>query len=801
VAYADAAPQDEMKLSDTELLSILAAEKQASIGFENSTELDRKRQQSLEYSKGEMKDVPSLPNRSKAVSTDVADAIETVLPDLMEIFTGGEDVASFDPQGEEDEEGAKQETEYVNYVAFRKLGGWKLLYTAIKDALQVDTGIIDTWWADEEKTDEKQFQGITAPQLSMLMENGFVILEKEPVPAGPDGLETYNVKAEQTYDAGCIKSAAVDPSNLSVAPDTVDIADGTYCVVRSFPRAQSLVDQGFEKELVDQLPDYPNRGDEQTERSRDLSGEQDTSNSGAANKHLRTVQVLKHWVRVDGDQDGKTELWCVHTDDQCKVILDKRKVNRVGLAVGTPFIQTHRFYGMSLAEKLVEIQKIKTALVRMMLDSGYFAMNQRLYVAEDKANDNTVPDILRNEPGVPIRGRIEGAVSPIQAGQLGFDVQMALEYVSTMAEQRSGVVRNAQGLNPDTLHDTAKGAMALMSMAQRRVRMIARVLAETLVKGWFLNIHALSRTHNTRQEKVRLRGKWVDIDPSTFGERADMLIEVGVGSGGKETELVMMDKMFEYIERIVDRQGGLNGPLVMADNVYNLLKRMTERAGFKAPEQFWTDPEEAPPQQPQPDPEMIKVQAEAQAAQVKAQTEMAKLQAENEWVNIEAQKTAFEARASEQEARIRAAETGAREQNDRLKIELEAQKAQAEIEIKRQELELKKAELGIKQQELGARVQMEADKRTHDKEMRRFDASASMTETAMQHEHEAGQAEAGAEPETEQEAKPDRDEMMLELIRGISEQNAAILRSQSGRRRVVRDETGRVSHVEIEGND
>lgn len=627
--------KDDMKLSDEELLSILKAEKLNSVGFENGSELEKKRRKALEYSKGEMTDVPSLPNRSKAVSTDVADAIETILPDLMEIFTGGEDVASFDAQGDEDEEQARAEMEYVQYVAFRKLRGWRLLYTAFKDALQVDTGIIETWWQDEEKLDEQMFEGISAPQLMLLQQDGYQIEEQESLGAGPDGIELFKVRATMAYDAGCIKSANIDPNNLSVAPDTIDIADATYCVVRSFPRAQSLIDQGFDPKIVARLPDYPNKGDEQTELSRDLADESDASNKGSTNQ-LRTVQVLKHWVRVDGNQDGKTELWRVQTDEQCNIVLDKRQVNRIGLAVGTPFIQTHRFYGQSLADKLLEIQKIKTALVRMMLDSGYFAMNQRVEIAEDLASENTVDDVLRNEPGMPIRVRKPGAVNPIQAGQLGFDVQMALEYVSTMAEQKSGVVRNAQGLNPDTLHDTAKGAQALMTMAQKRVRMIARVLAETLVKDWYLNIHALSRTHNTRREKLRLNGSApVDIDPSTFGERADMVIEVGVGSGGREMELAYIDRIMDRMFQIVEMQGGLNGPLVMADNAYNLLMRGTSRAGFKKPEAFWTNPEQAPPPEPKQDPEMEKVKVQAQAKQAELQI---KAQSEQQSAQIDVQK-------------------------------------------------------------------------------------------------------------------------------------------------------------------
>jgi len=551
------------------------------------------------------------------------------------------------------------------------------------------------------------------------------------------------------------------------------------------------MDQGFDPKLVEKLPDYPNRGDEQTEQSRDLADESDSANAGASNKLLRTVQVLEHWVRIDGNQDGKTELWRIQTDEQCNIILDKRQVNRIGLAVGTPFIQTHRFYGQSLADKLIEIQKIKTALVRMMLDSGYFAMNQRVEVAKDLASEETMDDVLRNEPGMPIRVQKPGAVNPVQAGQLGFDVQLALEYVSTMAEQRSGVVRNAQGLNPDTLHDTKGGALALMGMAQKRVRMIARVLAETLVKDWYLNIHALSRTHNTRSEKIRLNGKPpVDIDPSTFGNRADMVIEVGVGSGGKDMELVVMEKMLEFQQQVVAIQGGLAGPLVTGENAFNLLKRFTERAGFKAPEQFWSNPAEAPPQEPQPDPEMLKLQADAKAAEAKAQADMAKvqsemqkLQMENEWVKLEAQKTVFEKQASQQEAQLRAQETAARERNDTLKIQMDAEKAQADVQIKYAELEIKRAELELKERELGIKMQMEADKREHE-----------VRTKAMDHDHASREAErAEMRPKPEAAEKPEKPDRSGEAMgKGLEALAAALSKPKS----IVRGPDGKPTGIE-----
>ena len=84
------------------------------------------------------------------------------------------------------------------------------------------------------------------------------------------------------------------------------------------------------------------------------------------------------------------------------------------------------------------------------------------------------------------------------------------------------MVRNAQGLNPDTLHDTASGMLALMSAAQRRVRMIARILAETCVKELYLGLHALIREHAEAARVAMLNGAWVTIDPTSWGTRNAM---------------------------------------------------------------------------------------------------------------------------------------------------------------------------------------------------------------------------------------------------------------------------------------
>lgn len=754
--------EDSAKLDDTEILSILDAEKQQSIGFENGVELERKRRTSLEYSKGEMSDVASLPNRSKATASDIADAIETVMPDLMEIFTGGEDVATFAPIGEEDEEAAQQETDYVLHVAFQKLRGFLLLYTAIKDALQVDTGILKTWWVDNEEVKEEKLEGITSVQMQMLSDNGAEIVSSETVEPGqpepandtdqaPDDmmaggqpLPLFNVTVRTKYDKGCIKSVAIDPNNLTVASDaTLDLDEMVYLALRSYPRAQMLVDQGFKKEKVAKLGALTQRNQlDQTEQARDVAGEstavsQDSGNGGPdgidGKSMMRVVEIHEHYIRADFDQTGKSQLWCVVTDSDCKTLLHKKKVDRHGISFGTPFIQAHRFYGMSLAEKLIEVQKIKTALLRMMLDSGYFAMNQRTEVAMDQANEHTISDLMRNEPMSPVRSRNGQAVRPLQAGQLGFDVGMMLEYTSTMAEQRTGVVRNAQGLNPDSLHETKGGMQALQAMAQKRVKMIARVLAETLVKGWFLDIHALSRKHATRAEKLRLRGRWVDIDPSEFGDRSDMTIEVGVGSGGKEMEMAGLSRIMDMQKEMI--VSGIPSFQEMASpkKVWNASTRFARKAGFKSPESFFEDPDELAkkkeeaklarqqagqpePEEP-PSPEQMKVKGELELAGKKHQDTMT-LEAEKTKAKFASDQQATQAKMqADQQASAMAAQQAAAQADRDFQLKqmqiaaderTQVLRAQQEVQLRRyqidQEIEMKRQQLNA---ELASTLQIE----------------------------------------------------------------------------------------------
>lgn len=158
------------KMAVSELKALLEAEKKDALAGFNATKLAEERQRGLDYYLGDMDDdMPTLPDRSKAVSSDVADTVEGLLPALIEIFTAGERPVTFEPVGIEDEEAAQQETEYVNHVFMQENRGFLILYSFIKDALLSKNGIVKVFWEEKEEEDRHSYRNLSLDALSMLM--------------------------------------------------------------------------------------------------------------------------------------------------------------------------------------------------------------------------------------------------------------------------------------------------------------------------------------------------------------------------------------------------------------------------------------------------------------------------------------------------------------------------------------------------------------------------------------------------------------------------------------------------------
>jgi hypothetical protein len=157
----------KMKASD--LKAMLASEKADALAAISAARLAEERADAMDYYLGNMtKDMPAQDGRSRAVSTDVADTIEGLMPSLMDIFAGSDEVVRFEPVGPEDEEAAQQETDYVNHVFMQQNPGFMTLYSFIKDALLSKVGIVKVWWEESEEEERETYYDLTDDQFALL---------------------------------------------------------------------------------------------------------------------------------------------------------------------------------------------------------------------------------------------------------------------------------------------------------------------------------------------------------------------------------------------------------------------------------------------------------------------------------------------------------------------------------------------------------------------------------------------------------------------------------------------------------
>ena len=603
------------KLSDSELLATIEREERNAYGY-LSGELSTERTQALDYYLGR----PfgnEVEGRSQVVSTDVADTVEWVMPSLLKIFASGDRVVAFNPRGPEDVEASEQETDYVNFLVMEKNPGLEILYTWFKDALLSKVGYVKVCFEETEDTDEEYYEGLADDEFALLTQDPEVQpIEYEQVMTdyGP----AHNVRLKRISKSRKLRIYPVPPEELllSTTHRNIGLQGASFVQHRTRKTISEMRAQGYD--IDDNV-----RADEGDEISlsdesigRDLYDEFSGDNDGE--REMRRILVRETFLRIDRDGDGIAEMRRVLTvGDQ---ILEDEICDLIPFAAITPILMPHRHIGRSYADLIMDLQLIKSTIMRQILDNMYLANNGR-YAASDRVN---LDDLLVSRPGgvVRVQGDPAGAIMPLQHPILGASAFSMVEYIDTMRENRSGVTKYNQGLDSNSLNKTATGMTQIMNASQQRIELVARLFAETGVKDLFLIVHAMCRKHSQKAEVMRLRNSWVPIDPRQWKRRTDLQISVGLGTGNK-------DQMLQHLMMILQSQReAIQIGIASPKNIYNALVKLTQNAGFKNPDEFWTDPEQAPPQPPQPDPNVQKAEIEAQDAEKQRQADIAVKQME-----------------------------------------------------------------------------------------------------------------------------------------------------------------------------
>ncbi|MBX5206698.1 phage portal protein [Rhizobium sp. NZLR11] len=649
----------------------------------------------MEYYDGEMKDVPVEDNRSRVVSKDVQSAIKKVLPSVTRILLGNDKVVEYEPVGEGDEEKAEQASDYINYVVFPESDGYDAVQDAIHDALKLRNGIIRWWYDKRIQVQVSSHSGLDeAAMVQLVKDDDVEVLEQgseEKQVDGPDGptLETfYDLKIRRRAELCRTRLAAVPLEEFLIHPDALDIEESPITGINQRLRRSDLVAMGYDRKKIDAMPVSGSDDDKEVEeftRRRDVLDEDDSTQ-----RALQEIEYYELYVRVDFDDDGIAELrrLVFAGGYKAKNLLENEEWDEVPFADIIAERRPHQREGNSVTDDMKEIQKIKTVLLRQTLDNLYWQNMPQPIVQEGTISNPEA--VLNPKFGLPIR--VTQGTDVRQA--LGFnsvpfvakDSFAMLEYMDAEASDRTGINDASGGLPPDALQNMTATASAMIEQAGiGQTELMVRTIARGL-KRVFQGLLRLTVKHQDKPRTVRLRDKWVTFDPREWNAEMDATVNTGLGAGTRERDMMMMQLIIQTQEKLLAGLGPDN-PFVKPDNVYNAVAKLTESAGARSPELYFTKPDPAEIQQKlaaqanQPNPDVIKVQAQAEAQK---------------------QKAALDAQIKQEQN-----QTDAQLEMERLNREfaLKQEQLNRELELKRQQLI---AELNLKRQQSEAQIVMNA---------------------------------------------------------------------------------------------
>ena len=661
-----------MKMDEGQIKSIVESEIDDSIGYIETETVEERRKALDYYLRNPYGN--EVEGRSQIVTGEVAEAIDGALPQLIRVFTTTEDIVYFEPKTAEDEESAKQATDYCNWVFYRENEGLLILHNWFKDALLEKVGIVKSYWDSQEDVIKEKYQSLTEDELVMLLsdESLTVVNQKvEMVPAGVDMMgmpvmaPSYDVTVKRTNKSGSVRIENVPPEEFLISKAARTIEDSPFVAHRKLMQRSELIAMGYDKDIVNELPSYDDLSFSAERVARFDNGEQ-PDQTQSLDHSMQTVEVYECYIRIDENGDGIAELRrIIYCGSE---ILEDEDCDYVPFHSLCPIPIPHKFFGQSLADRTMDIQLIKSTITRQSLDNLYLTNNNRVGAVDGQVN---LDDLLNATPGGIVRLKNPNALVPLQVQSTFGQAMPMLEYMDAVQAKRTGVNEAQQGLDPDILSNvTAAAVAAMMKSNSGKLELIARIFAETGVKSLFRGILHLLGKYQDKPKIVRMRGKYVQFDPRTWANEYDVSVNVGLGSGDRDQKLAMLQMVLAKQEQIIQQYGPSN-PLVSVGQYRNTLAKFIEAAGFKDAKAFMNeitpemDAQLSQPQPPAPD-------AQAEVAQMLAQVEREKTQAK---AQIESAKLDLERQTLEAEYTRKGIE-----------MQMQNQKDQADIRIKEAQL-------------------------------------------------------------------------------------------------------------------
>ena len=686
---------------------ILAAVSEEMSHCELSNEWLEKKRTAEAYYAGDLPRPPETKGRSGVVSTDVADSVEWIMPPIIESLSGKS--VKFRPMSAQDESQADLETQFTHFVFSEDNEGYMALYSAAKDALMCGAGIIKVCYDNTPERIVEHYSGLEEPQLQALLADSMV----EVTEITRSETEGTSVTVARIIKQGRVLVEAVPPEEFRVADDHRggDLKDARFVSHTRRRTASELLAEGYDPDAIEEAQDY------HLDRNVDTYSYVDPS----SDESQKLLAVSECYMQMDINDDGIAELVKVvvlgETDPS--VILDIEEIPAIPFVSVQAIPKPYSPFGVSVFERVRQIQDLKTAILRSTMDSYYQSTNRQKVVIEGQAN---LDDLLVTRPGGIIRTKSHNAVTEIGGMPIGQEAFQLLQFADEQKRSRTGVSADAAMHNQLVSNESAHAVERVMSASEMLVGLIVRNIAETGIRPVYRLIRDnLVRYHNGTVP-FRFKGDWINVDPSQWGDRSRMIVTVGAGASEVQQKMGALQQVFAIQKEMVatDPMQAMVSPKQM----YSTLSDFVDLNGLGDSDQFFLDPESPEGQQ--------MAQMKAQQAQQNQQQQMqqqeqqlqmqqAALQAQQTVAQAEMQKAQATLQNGQLKEQINAMKASHANEMDQLKTALQAAKDKKQSDFQIQQL---KTTAALKLTELEINAKRDLSKQNADNEAGKVEPEA-----------------------------------------------------------------------------
>lgn len=528
---------------------------------------------------------PRLSKVSSLVSTDVADTIEWALPSLMKVFTGSDEVITVAGVTEEDDAKAEIMNELLVYQLQRQNKFFPILYDWIKDSLITGIGIIKCYW---ERTEgyTPEVMKVNARALQALAQTGVEITNVE----GPDYLGDFNVTYNSPYyikNSPKIENILIN--EFLYSPDAKSLEEANFVAHKKKVTMSYLRERQQQGVYANVEQINPNQGNAPwvADPVEIVIGDNYQSMTNNEEEEARKeVTIYECYTKIDVNGDGILEDMIITVCDDVILRIEENYMGRHPFFSISPTKDPHRIWvKRSYAELIGELQDLKVALTRQIMQNIALTNDPKMILSEDAINISDYIEgrqVIRKKPG-HVMNDVAMSMPVNQLSPYTFNF---LEYIEGQKEARTGITRYNQGLDANSLNKTATGISAILGQSSQRLELVARMFAETGIYELFRFMVSLNQKFIDQDTVIRLTNKELSISPDDINGNFDLIVNAGISIATKESTIMTLQTMLTALMQT----NAAGYAIATPENVYNLFKKWIESAGFKNYADYITDP-------------------------------------------------------------------------------------------------------------------------------------------------------------------------------------------------------------------